>query len=294
MPKRPRFKGTKLYHHIYNRGNDRHPIFKVRSDYKRYLRKLFEYGLKHRIDIIAYALMEWHLHLFIFDRDGKISKFMNVLHGQYAQVFNKIHGKIGHVFEGRFKNKIVDVNNYGIWLSRYIHRQPVEAGLVSLPEEYEWTSYRTYIGMFKNQLLKPEVILSQFGKKSEERNSAYKDFVEGEESGPADWDTIEKSGQPIVGNDEFINELNITLDTDSVEHRTIDNILEQICFRLNISRNLLKKPQGQLEKKIRHKAITILESEYNMGVREIARIFDISPGLVSHVLKNNLKNNFQN
>lgn len=285
MPKRPRFKGATLYHHIYNRGNDRHPIFKVRSDYKRYLRKLFQYGLKYRIDIIAYALMEWHLHLFIFDRNGEISKFMNVLHGQYALLFNKIHGKIGHVFEGRFKNKVVDVNNYGIWLSRYIHRQAVEAGLVSLPEEYEWTSYRTYIGMLKNQLLKPEVILSQFGNKPKERYSAYKDFVEGDEDGPADWETIKKHGQPIVGNDEFIDELNGKLATDSIEHRTIDDIWEQICFRLNVSRNLLKKPHGLQEKKLRHKAITILESEYNMGVREISRIFDISPSLVSYVLK---------
>ena len=55
-----------------------------------------------------------------------------------------------HVFGNRFKNKVVDANSYGLWLSQYIHRQVVEAGLVSNPENYEWTSYHTYIGYRKD------------------------------------------------------------------------------------------------------------------------------------------------
>lgn len=64
MVKKLRLKGCELYHHIYNRGNDRHPIFKNPSDYKRYLKYLKEYSDVYGIDIIAYALMEWHIHLF--------------------------------------------------------------------------------------------------------------------------------------------------------------------------------------------------------------------------------------
>jgi len=131
MAKRPRLRGAGLYHHIYNRGNDRHLLFKKDSDYERYLWYLKSYSNRYSIDIIAYALMEWHIHLFIFDRLGRISNFMNVLHGRYVNSFNRIYQRIGHGFAGRFKNKIVDVNNYGLWLSRYIHRQPVEARIVS-------------------------------------------------------------------------------------------------------------------------------------------------------------------
>jgi len=62
MAKRPRLFGPELYHHIYNRGNDRHPLFKTESDFERYLEYLRIYSRYFAIDIIAYALMEWHIH----------------------------------------------------------------------------------------------------------------------------------------------------------------------------------------------------------------------------------------
>ena len=89
MPKKPRLKGDRLYHHIYAWGNDRHPVFKCQSHYQKYLTYLELFSLRCDISVIAYALMEWHIHLFLYDKYGKLSKFMNNLHGEYARFFNK-------------------------------------------------------------------------------------------------------------------------------------------------------------------------------------------------------------
>jgi REP element-mobilizing transposase RayT len=194
MAKKLRLKGCELYHHIYNRGNDRHPIFKDPSDYKRYLEYLKKYSEAYGIDIIAYALMEWHIHLFILD----------------AIVFNRCYGRIGHVFGSRFKNSIVDADNYAIWLSRYIHRQAVEAGFVNKPEDYEWTSYQNYISKEAKSVVKPEIVLSQFKNASDDSRIAYayEEFVNCNDDGPINWRETEQSSRSIIGNRSYIEKVN--------------------------------------------------------------------------------------
>ncbi len=86
----------------------------------------------------------------------------------------------GHVFGERFNNKIVQPNNYGLWLSRYIPRQPVEAGLVSNPADYPWTSYRQYIGLEPIEFIKLRIILTQFANKiynAKKMIKSYEEFV---------------------------------------------------------------------------------------------------------------------
>jgi len=203
MPKRPRLKGAGLYHHIYNRGNNRRAIFRSESDYNRYLGGLFRFSNTYSIDVISYALMRWHVHLFILDRQGYISEFVNLFHGWYAQSFNRIHNRIGHLFEARYKNKIVDASNYGIWLSRYIHRQPVEAGIVTKAEDYQWSSVHVYTGAVKEPCVKPQVVLAQFGRSRAEQCRSYVKFLRDNDEGPIDWQKKELEPQVIIGDSEF-------------------------------------------------------------------------------------------
>ena len=163
MSWKTRICGGELYHHIYAWGNDRHPVFKDHYHYVHYLQLLKKYSREYRIDIIAYALMQWHVHFFIYDQDNNISIFMHHLHGDYAQFYNRETHRVGHVFGERFQNKIVLVNEHGTWLSRYINRQAVAAKIVSDPKDYPWTSYRIYVGLEKNEFLKHDVIIKQYG-----------------------------------------------------------------------------------------------------------------------------------
>ncbi|MEO0128696.1 MAG: transposase [candidate division WOR-3 bacterium] len=281
----PRLCGENLHHHIYAWGNDHHPIFKFEYHYQRYLEFLKQFSKKFNIDVIAYALMEWHIHLFIFDRLNKISAFMENLHGEYAKYFNADTGRVGHVFGERFNNKIVQPNNYGLWLSRYIHRQPVEAGIVSNPAYYPWTSYRQYIGLEPIDFIKPRTILAQFANKAnDEKETAknYEEFVIGEQECPVDFDA---SKSQIIGdlNWEYEQVKKYKLKLASFANK--EELLKKLSDELNTTAECLLNPKGKKERGLRHKAIEILLKKYKFKVSQIARLLKISRMAVFKVLR---------
>ncbi|KPJ72718.1 hypothetical protein AMJ52_05395 [candidate division TA06 bacterium DG_78] len=277
---KPRVSGAKLYHHIYAWGNDRHPIFKRDFHYTRYVKLLRKYAEFFGIKVIAYALMKWHVHLFIHDVNDTVSDFVMNLHGDYARFYNRTTKRVGHVFGERFNNRIVQPNNYGLWLSRYIHRQAVEAGLVKDPAEYVWTSYRIYIGLEKNEFLKPAIILSQFGD-GEEAYQHYKNFVLARDDGPIDWKGVK---QRIIGDDDFIKEVVNEHDFE-LDNETTKPTLEEVVNKIfGLDMDLLLRPKGKQERLMRHKVITVLGIEHKFTKSEIARAFDMSVPAVSKVL----------
>lgn len=100
----------------------------------------------------------------------------------YTKAINKEQGRVGALFQGRFKGKHIEKDRYLLHLSRYIHRNPVEAGLVVRPADWKYSSYRDYIGHRNGALPKPGVILAQF-----ESADDYAAFVE---DGEADYRSI--------------------------------------------------------------------------------------------------------
>lgn len=134
-------------YHIYNRGNRKEDIFLNEDDCLFYLKRLKQNLQKHQVKLLAYCLMPNHLHLLVKqESDSPISKFITALHTSYAKVFNKKYDKVGHLFQDRFKQVIVESDEQLLHLTRYIHLNPVLAGLMDQPEKYEWSSYREYIG----------------------------------------------------------------------------------------------------------------------------------------------------
>lgn len=286
MPRSIRIKGPHLYHHVFNRGNDRHPIFKKHPDYQRYLQYLDIYSKKYKIDVIAYALMEWHIHLFIHDLKGTISEFIKELHGHYAKVYNRLYERTGHVFGCRFKNKIVDANNYGLWLTRYIHRQAVEAGLVDSPEEYKWTSYLHYIGKKDDSFVKNEIIMEQFGDTVKEQKTAYKSFVLSQDDGPINWQQAQLNPQLVIGNSSFVRKIALRCNLPALIAPDIEDALSQIYFRYNVLLDDIKYPQNKEQRALRRHVIYMLGKEYGIGTKKIAQLLEVSTGLVSQILHN--------
>jgi len=281
VPRKSRLKGKRLYHHIYAWGNDRHPVFKDDEHYVKYLEYLGYYGLRYKMQVIAYALMTWHVHLFLFDVSGKLSEFMKSLHGEYAQFFNRVAKRVGHVFGERFNNRIVQPNNYDLWLSRYIHRQPVAAGLINDPKDYQWTSYRAYIGLAPRGFLKPAVILDQFGRGGA-ASQPYREFVLGVEDGPVNW---RKASGSIIGEAKFIEEIEESIDDDQDDGWSDEDLLKVLSGRLKVKPELLLKPRGLAMRKLRHKAFAILAEQYGLSAARVARMFKVSATAVVKVLK---------
>lgn len=257
---RPRQHGANLYHHIYAWGNDRHPVFKRTMHYQKYLLLLGKHSKISGIEIIAYALMEWHVHLFIYDKLDTISDFIMKLHGDYAQYFNRNANRVGHVFGERFNNKIINANVYGLWLSRYIHRQAVDAGLVQNPLDYPWTSYCSYLGLKKSKFLKTDIILSQFGEPNVRHNN-YKEFVLSDNDGPVDWDKR------------------------TFKLRTGEDLIEFISRELNIDWLVLLHPQGARERMMRRQAVKTLATKYGYQGAQIARALKLSRMAITKILR---------
>lgn len=224
--------------------------------------------------------MQTHIHLFVYDRLGKISLFMNELHGEYAKYFNYDTGSVGHVFGERFNNKIVQVNEYGLWLSRYIHRQSVEAGFFSNPIYYPWTSYHEYIGGKPSGFVKPDVILRQFGEK-ENCAQDYEKFVNDSDDGPVDWSM--KSAE-VVGNEKFQRATKQYLMTDHQQNVTDKQMYELAIERFKVKPHILTRPRGRKEKRLRCKIVVWLVNELGFKPARLARLLHISNTTVHRAL----------
>lgn len=165
------------FYHIYNRGNRRQNIFMGNPDYKRYLEKLREYAKKHNVSILAYCLMPNHVHLLVRQNGpDPVSSFIQRLHTAYSMYFNKKYHETGHLFEDRFKAKMVNRDEYIIHLSRYIHLNPGK--LVKRLPAYKWSSYPAYFTGKNDELLDTKFILSYFKRKNDSPQDTINSYVE--------------------------------------------------------------------------------------------------------------------
>ncbi|MFQ5639783.1 MAG: transposase [bacterium] len=139
---KPKFVVGNDYHAL-NRGNEKQAIFFERENYPFFLRRLKDALQKHSTELLCYCLMPNHFHLVLKEIiENGISSVMLSLQTSYAKAINKRYNRVGHLFQGPFKHIHIDRNEYLLHLSRYIHFNPAEAGLVSKPEDWEFSSFR--------------------------------------------------------------------------------------------------------------------------------------------------------
>jgi putative transposase len=156
------------YYHIYNRGAGKAQIFFNDGNYQYLLRLVKEYYQQHGATVIAYCLMPNHYHFLLRQESGEpLSKFMQVLFNSYVQALNLQQGRTGTLFEGRFKHKCVDKWEYLLILCRYIHRNPVKAGLVVRPVDWAYSNYREWIGVRDGVLIDKVFVREHFSSPDE-------------------------------------------------------------------------------------------------------------------------------
>ena len=133
-------------YHVYNRGCNRQDIFANEGNYVFLLRRGKSYLKDARVSVIAYCLMPNHYHFLLrSEEDEAIPRFIQRLFNSYTQAFNKQQGRSGTLFEGRAKSVLVDRDEYAVHLCRYIHLNPVRAGLVRHPEEWPYSNYLEWV-----------------------------------------------------------------------------------------------------------------------------------------------------
>ena len=210
MPRAQRVCFSGALYHVYQRGNNKQDIFVDDMDRWHILKLILESKKEFDYILHCYALMKNHFHVAIEAQTIiPISKIMHYIDASYAAYFNARHNKKGHLFQGRFKASLVEKDYYLLELSRYIHLNPVRAGLVSLPEDYIWSSYRAYIGYKRDILADTDTLLEYFNANDREMaQQEYKKFVESAISSDfmkKDWLKDNLKRQRFLGSPEFVS-----------------------------------------------------------------------------------------
>lgn len=143
MPKYGRILLENAFYHVMSRGNQKQVVFKDNADFEKYLHLLMHYKRKYRFRLYAWCLMPNHVHLILdIDETIQLSKIMQGINLAYALWFNKKYGKVGHLWQGRFKNKNIQKNQYILDCINYIETNPIRSKMINNPLDYRWSSYR--------------------------------------------------------------------------------------------------------------------------------------------------------
>lgn len=152
---------TTGFYHIMLRGNERKRIFLDDEDRHQFIDTLAKKEADTDLSVYAYCLMDNHVHMVLRDDKNEISSIMKGIATSYAMFFNNKYQRVGHVFQGRFKSEAIEDERYLMATIRYVHNNPVQAGLVEQPIQYKWSSYDYYVNPKKTErkLVDSEFIL---------------------------------------------------------------------------------------------------------------------------------------
>ncbi len=280
MARKPRIHHSGAFYHVMLRGNNGQNIFFTNDD--RYLfYDLIQEGIaRYGYQMHAFCLMSNHVHFAIKVGDISISKIMQNLCFRYARLINNRQKRIGHLFQGRFKSKLVATNAYFFQLIKYIHLNPVKAKMVSVAEDYQWSSHRTYLNIEDISWLTTDLLLSHFGAMRkvstenyiqflhiEPRYKVVSDSISDAESRPSDALNLEQ--------DQFVTN-HITKQEDRVAPLPdVGCVIEFICKCFNVNEVQLKEPTKNQSHARARAAIASLLADFRINtLTSTARYFN--------------------
>ena len=133
------------FYHVIHRGQSRRDIFLEDKGRQSFLDLFAEIARLWKIEIYAYCLMSNHYHLLVSTPEAGLARMMCHLDGIYTQKFNRVHHRDGPLFRGRYKAILIDAEEYFLSVVRYIHHNPMAAGMVTDLDRYRWSSHWGYL-----------------------------------------------------------------------------------------------------------------------------------------------------
>jgi len=217
--------------------------------------------------------MDNHVHLLIDDNGNDISKVLKSINISYAYYFNNTYTRVGHLFQDRFKSEVINDDNYLLSASAYIHNNPVKAGIVSIPQEYKWSSYNYYLGKenYRGGLIDTERILGLFSSNKKQAMEEYYDYVLKYEPKT---DVIDVEEDKIIIKKENGN----YLESYEVAQKFVNNELQAVEIGIDTLAT---------DKILKRELIIKLRKNSCLTLKEIGQLVGgISPSMVCKMLKN--------
>jgi putative transposase len=180
MPRKAREKSANGIYHIMIRGANRQEIFHDDEDCIKFLDTLKKYKMKTKMKVYAWCLMSNHVHLLLREGNEDISVTMKRIGVSFVFYYNWKYKTTGHLFQDRFKSENVGTEKYLLTVIRYIHQNPVKAGIANQADEWRWSSCPGYYGknIYPKELLDCHYILKMFSVDIGIARERFKEFNE--------------------------------------------------------------------------------------------------------------------
>lgn len=273
------------WYHVMNRGRRGEDIFANSEDFETFLKLLREGAELWNVKIGAYCLMSNHYHLLVQTPQGNLSRFMRHLNGIYTQRYNRSHRCDGQLFRGRYKAILVEEDSYLLELVRYIHRNPLRAGMVEDLDQYAWSSHPGYLSSGKQwDWLHKEFFLAILATDPRKRFLAYQQFIQQEDSEEICQFFDKKKLPSILGSDEFVDRVKNRFFAEKIHSQvpeagqlapTMCRIIEAVCQYygsdindiLQSKRGVSNEPRSvaiYLARVLRRDSLLAISSEFGM------------------------------
>ena len=248
MPRLPRQKSESGIYHIMLRGINQQVIFEDNEDYIKFVEILQKYKAVSGYKVFAYCLMSNHIHMLVKVEQEDLDLLMKRIEGSYVYWYNWKYYRRGHLFQDRFKSEPVEDDSYFLTVLRYIHQNPLKAGIVKKIDDYQFSSYNDYMNEI-NDVVDIDFVFSLMDKDN------------------------------LVA---FNNEKNddVCLDVDDKKFRLSDNDARKIIKRISKCSNSVEF--GLLELKQRNQYIRRLK-EKGLSIRQISRLTGVSFAVVRKI-----------
>lgn len=235
MARKPRLHLPGGLYHVMLRGNDGQPIFFAEGDYEHFSDLVAEGVDRFGHRIHAYCWMPNHVHLAVQVAETPLGKIVQNVAFRYARWINRREGRTGHLFQGRYRAILVDSESYLLALVRYIHLNPVRAGLVADPARYAWSGHRAYLRQAEVPWLTTDWVLSQFAAGRERAQAAYGRFVMAGIGEPRreEFHVGSREG-PVLGNDDFVRRVLSRCEEAAGTSVDLESIVGQVCRILGV------------------------------------------------------------
>ena len=249
MPRQARKKSRTGIYHIMIRGINRQTIFETDEDYIKFIDTIQKSKEKSGFELYGYCLMGNHIHLLLREVKEPLSLSIQRMCSSFVYWYNWKYDRFGHLFQERYKSEVVENEAYLMTVLRYIHQNPIKAGITNSLTGYKWSSYREYVG--KQNVIDNKIILELFAK---EKQLAQKEF------------------------EKFMNKVNEDICLDYEEkHRIADEeIIKQIEEKYGVKKGFFHL----LERQERDKILKYLKTINGVTIRQLVRVIGVTKFMV--------------